>query len=88
MKPGPAQAGEQSADREVDQQLVVRRRSGSVNSHNPDERDARNGGADYRHVVSDHKAESPDEALSCNRRPVAHCCGLDPRTALEGEKRG
>ena len=88
MEPGRTKTGEESADREVDQQLIVRRRGGAVDPRDPNERDARNRGADHRHVVPDREPESADEALSRDGGPIADRSGLDPRTALEGEKRG
>src|SRR5256712_13236633 len=88
MEPGRTKTGEESADREVDQQLIVRRGGGAVDPRDPNERDARNRGADHRHVVPDREPESADEALSRDGGPIADRSGLDPRTALEGEKRG
>src|SRR2546428_13055870 len=86
MEPGRTKTGEESADREVDQQLIVRRRGGAVDPRDPNERDARNRGADHRHVVPDREPESADEALSRDGGPIADRPGLDPRTAPEGEK--
>ena len=87
MKRGRAQAGEESSHREVDEQLIVRWRGRAIDSRDADERDPGDRRTDHGHVVSHRQPESAHETLSRVRGSISNRCGLNPFTALEGEKR-